>query len=112
MNTIDSPTVTAAPPAPVKPAAKAITEALAPAIAVCRRYNFGVSALHLLAHLATNPAENSLTDLAKTQQISTAGMTGAADMLVRHGLAVRLTDDTDLRVLRLEITNKGRSLFA
>ena len=112
MNTTDSPTITAARPAPVKPDAKAITEAMTPALAICRHYGFGAGALHLLAYLATNPAENRLTDLARVHQTSTAGMTGTADILVRHGLAVRLADDTDRRVLRLEITNKGRSLFA
>lgn len=64
----------------------------------------------ILEILATEGAQQP-TRLAETLSITSGGMTGVSDKLVKAGLALRKRDDCDRRVVYLEITDEGKGVL-
>ncbi|MDD5255221.1 MAG: MarR family transcriptional regulator [Candidatus Omnitrophica bacterium] len=52
-----------------------------------------------------------MTDVATFMKVSTAAITGLVDRLVRSGYAARLLDSNDRRIIRVNLTAKGRGLI-
>jgi DNA-binding MarR family transcriptional regulator len=63
----------------------------------------------LIAALATVAREGPLTlgELAAAEQVAPPTITKVAGKLVDEGLAVRRVDETDRRIVRLEVTDAG-----
>ena len=54
---------------------------------------------------------SSISQVAKTLNISKSNMTPIIDKLISYGLVTRYTDSNDRRVLRIELTEKAIKLF-
>lgn len=54
--------------------------------------------------------ESRMTDLARSMSITTAGMTGIVDRLVRYGYVARGLDPKDRRVIKTKLTQKGAAI--
>ncbi|NLI14064.1 MAG: MarR family transcriptional regulator [Peptococcaceae bacterium] len=53
----------------------------------------------------------SMSEMAKEMKISKQQLTPIVYKLISHGLLVRKTDENDRRVVRIEVTEKGRSMY-
>jgi DNA-binding MarR family transcriptional regulator len=80
--------------------------------AACKAHKIGTSAYRLLALLHAENRPVQLKELSEKLEVTTAGITTLADALENKGLAVRLHSLEDRRVITLETTAAGRSLFA
>lgn len=60
----------------------------------------------VLARLVHRPMR--MTELAEDLEISTASVTGLIDRLEERGLAERLRDESDRRVVHVAVTEEGR----
>lgn len=72
--------------------------------------DLGVSHVLLLGHLYTQGQSKS-SDIAKELGLKPPTVTHLSEKLVRKGLAIRLTDDTDRRVVYLAITDEGTEIL-
>ncbi|MCH6267262.1 MarR family winged helix-turn-helix transcriptional regulator [Neobacillus citreus] len=66
----------------------------------------GVSHILVLGHLKEN-GKSRPSDLAKTLGLTPATLTHLSEKLVKKKLAVRVTDESDRRIIYLQITDKG-----
>lgn len=64
-----------------------------------------------LMNLLRDRESASLGELGDELMVSAATMTGLTDRLVRHGFIRRLPDQSDRRVVRVELTREGRQLM-
>lgn len=62
--------------------------------------------LDLLAH----QGQSRMTDIAHFMSVTTAAMTGIVERLVRDGYAARIHDPSDRRIVKVELTAKGKKL--
>jgi len=69
-----------------------------------------LSQIFILEVLATE-GQRRPSDLAAAMQITTGGITSLLHRLVDRGLVTKVTDDQDRRVIRLEITEVGKSVL-
>jgi len=65
--------------------------------------------LLVLQFLHENP-DARMTDAAQFMKVSTAALTGLADRLVKSGYIARSFDSGDRRIIRVNLTPKGREL--
>ena len=63
--------------------------------------------LNFLAH----SGESKMKDLAGFMHVTTAAMTGIVERLVRDGYVKRLYDPEDRRIIRVDLTTKGKELL-
>ncbi|PZS18955.1 MAG: hypothetical protein DLM54_07810 [Acidimicrobiales bacterium] len=63
--------------------------------------------LQVVKHLGPGPL--TMRELSRDLDVSESATTAAADRLVRQGLAERRADPTDRRVVRLALSERGRS---
>jgi len=74
-----------------------------------------MEALHLL-HLASSGCEGAggatMNELARRQGCALSTATALVDRLLRHGLAERVADVNDRRIVRIMPTEKGEELLA
>jgi len=68
--------------------------------------DLGVSHILILAHLMVS-GNSRPSDIARTLGLTPAMVTHLSEKLVRKQLAVRITDESDRRVIYLGITEKG-----
>ncbi|MDD5565490.1 MAG: MarR family transcriptional regulator [Candidatus Omnitrophica bacterium] len=54
--------------------------------------------------------ESKMKDLAHAMHVSTAGMTGIVDRIVRDGYVVRVFDPEDRRIIKIKLTPQGTGL--
>ncbi|MFA4991981.1 MAG: MarR family transcriptional regulator [Candidatus Omnitrophota bacterium] len=54
--------------------------------------------------------ESRMTDLARSMSVSTAGMTGIVDRLVRCGYIARGLEPKDRRVIKTKLTQRGEAI--
>jgi len=64
--------------------------------------------LNCLAH----SGESKMKDLAAFMHVTTAAMTGIVDRLVRDGYLKRLYDSQDRRIIKADLTVKGKELLS
>jgi DNA-binding MarR family transcriptional regulator len=84
--------------------------ALASGVIRRRTRTLSLTALSTLATLdRTGPRR--LTDLAVTEEVTQPSMTSLVTQLEHHGLAERLRDRVDARVVQVGITRAGRQLL-
>jgi len=65
----------------------------------------------LVLNFLGSSSEYKMKDLAHFMKVTTAAMTGIVDRLVRNGYVRRLDDSRDRRIIRVELTLKGRELL-
>lgn len=53
----------------------------------------------------------TMSELAEKMYLTTATMTGIVDELIKKGLAERKFDENDRRVIRVELTLKGKEIY-
>lgn len=53
----------------------------------------------------------SMSEMAQEMKISKQQLTPLVCKLIDHGLLVRKTDENDRRIVRIEVTEKGRSMY-
>lgn len=56
--------------------------------------------------------ESRMTDLARSMSVTTAGMTGIVDRLVKYGYVARGLEPKDRRVIKTKLTQKGEAIVA
>lgn len=71
--------------------------------------DLGVSHILVLAHLKGH-GKSRPSDIAKVLGLTPPTLTHLAEKLVRKELAVRLTDESDRRIIYLGITDKGEEM--
>lgn len=64
----------------------------------------------ILQHLSSEDAFR-MTDIAKFMKVSTAAATGLIDRLVKSGYVVRVFEEDDRRIIKIQITPKGLALM-
>jgi len=67
--------------------------------------------LHVLGVIERADAPPSMRSLAEAIDASPASATGIVDRMERRGLVHRERDDTDRRIVRVEVTQAGRDLL-
>ena len=72
--------------------------------------DISISQLQTLDALA-NEGPKSSSYLSQLIGVTSGGMTVISDKLVRLGLVQRINDESDRRVVKLEITDKGRTVL-
>jgi len=72
--------------------------------------DLGVSHVLVLGHLKQN-GKSRPSDIAKTLGLSPATLSYLSDKLVAKKLAVRNVDESDRRIIYLEITDKGAEVL-
>lgn len=72
--------------------------------------DLGVSHVLLLGHLYANGRSRS-SDIAKQLGLKPPTVTHLTEKLVKKGFAVRLTDDSDRRIVYLAITDEGTKVL-
>lgn len=60
-----------------------------------------------MLHILTSQGKLKVADLADLLQVTSGAVTGMADRMIRFGLITRLRDETDRRVVYLDITEEG-----
>lgn len=73
-------------------------------------FNLTLIQFHILRHI--HKGAHSVVELADRQQISRPAISKAVETLVEKGLVSRITDETDRRYVRLELTESGDHLLA
>lgn len=68
------------------------------------------SHIRVIFYLA-HSGSSSISQVAKTLNISKSNMTPIIDKLISYGLVTRYTDSKDRRILRIELTQKAIKLF-
>jgi len=77
-----------------------------------RIFKEGITLPQLLVMQFLNDHQSSrMTDAATFMKVSTAAITGLVDRLVKSGYAARLFDPNDRRIIRVNLTAKGRGLI-
>ena len=64
----------------------------------------------LILNFLNEKSESRMTDLAHFMKVSTAAMTGLIERLVKYNYVCRVYDPGDRRIIKLELTLKGREL--
>ncbi|WP_433943021.1 MarR family winged helix-turn-helix transcriptional regulator [Paenibacillus sp. SN-8-1] len=78
-----------------------------------KRNTNGLSRNHeLILHLLNEESPQNPSKLAASLKITTGGVTGLADTLVKAGLIHRTRGEQDRRSVHLEITDAGRAIVA
>jgi DNA-binding MarR family transcriptional regulator len=77
-----------------------------------KRPGGGISLVHLqvlsvLGHEGSRP----MTELAEALDVSSASATGIVDRMEDRGLVIRVRDDEDRRIVRVELTDDGRGVL-
>lgn len=65
---------------------------------------------YIVLDLLERQGESKMTEMAMFLGVTTAGMTGIVDKLVRYGYVVRRSDPKDRRVVKIRPTDKGETL--
>jgi len=65
----------------------------------------------LMAQLARYPNGLKMGELSQRMMVSGGNITGITDQLEKEGLVERLTPESDRRVWRVKLTEKGREVF-
>lgn len=71
--------------------------------------DLGVSHILVLGHLMSN-GKSRPSDIAKVLGLTPPTLTHLAEKLVRKNLAIRVTDESDRRIIYLEITDEGEEM--
>lgn len=72
----------------------------------------GLSLSHvMILEILQAEGEQRPSDLATVMQITTGGITSLSNRLTEKGLIVKVADQTDRRVSRLAITDRGREVL-
>jgi DNA-binding MarR family transcriptional regulator len=69
-----------------------------------------LQALHLLSAAGGSPMGATMNELARNQRCAMSTATALADRLIRQGLAERIPDPSDRRVIHIAPTPQGRKL--
>jgi DNA-binding MarR family transcriptional regulator len=79
---------------------------------ICTVTPHQLEALHLLAHHDADrlAAGHTMNELARAQGCALSSATALVDRLIRQGLAERISDPEDRRVVRIAPTARGREL--
>ncbi|MED4203912.1 MarR family winged helix-turn-helix transcriptional regulator [Neobacillus mesonae] len=72
--------------------------------------NIGITHILVLAHLREH-GKSRPSDIAKALGLAPPSITHLTEKLIKKELAVRVADESDKRVLYLEIMDKGRDLL-
>ena len=64
----------------------------------------------LILNFLNEKSESRMTDLAHFMKVSTAAMTGLIERLVKYNYVCRVYDPGDRRIIKVELTLKGREL--
>ena len=81
--------------------------------AMRRRHGGAISLVHLhVLHVIEHEGQQSMRSLAEAIGASQASTTGIVDRMERRGLLRRERDDRDRRVVRVELTEDGRTLLS
>lgn len=76
-----------------------------------RARHFGITGPQVTAiKVLESFGELSLTDLSARMSATNSTVTGIADRMERDGLVERVRSETDRRVIRIRLTDKGREL--
>lgn len=74
------------------------------------RLHFGHSHMHALAHIAKR-GSCTMRELASELMVSKQQLTPLVDRMVEAGQVVRKPDENDRRLVRIELSDKGREMF-
>lgn len=74
------------------------------------RLRFSPGHFHALAHILRR-GSFSMSELAAEMMISKQQLTPIVDRLVEAGVVVRQPDENDRRLVRIEVTEQGRSVY-
>ncbi|MFJ5717669.1 MarR family winged helix-turn-helix transcriptional regulator [Neobacillus sp. NPDC093127] len=72
--------------------------------------NIGISHILVLSHLKHH-GKSRPSDIAKALGLAPPSITHLSEKLIQKGLAVRVADEVDKRILYLEIRNKGLNIL-
>jgi DNA-binding MarR family transcriptional regulator len=64
----------------------------------------------VILDLLERQGESKMTEMARFSGVTTAGMTGIVDKLVKYGYCIRKSDPSDRRVVKIRPTEKGARL--